>query len=347
MIPERRYARHVNLTDIAHACGVAPSTVSRALNNPGRVSPAMHERISQKAIEMGYASATLPQGPERRSRGTIALIVPNLDNPFVHELIKGSQAQTQAAEFLFLLVNTEDSAHVEMKWLRELSQTVDGVVLSSPRSSDAELRSVSDAVPMSIINREVDGISSITIDTASSSVEALQYLVTLGHRRIAYVRGPETSWTSRERITALEKVTADSDVELLPVGAFYPSLTAGAAAADAVALTRATGALFFNDTLAIGAMTRFRQRGISIPDDISVVGCDDIMAAETSYPGLTTITGSGERAGRIATEALISQFTERSPRVRVETMAAHLTVRDSTGPAPATEPSIAAVSHMR
>ncbi|MGO1880646.1 MAG: substrate-binding domain-containing protein [Microbacterium gubbeenense] len=220
-------------------------------------------------------------------------------------------------------------------------------MLSSPRSSDAELRSISDAVPMSIINREVDGISSVTIDTAASSVEALRYLVTLGHERIAFVRGPESSWTSRERAAALEAATSDLDVELLPVGAFYPSLTAGAAAADAVALTGATGALFFNDTLAIGAMTRFRQRGISIPDDISVVGCDDIMAAETSYPALTTITGSGERAGRIATEALISQFTERAPRVRIETMAAHLTVRDSTGPAPAAAPTIAAVSHMR
>jgi len=333
VIPDRRYTRRVNLTDIARACGVAPSTVSRALNNPGRVSAEMHQRISQKAIEMGYASATLPQGPERRARGTIALVVPNLANPFVHELVRGSQAQTQAAEYLFLLINTEDSVHVEMKWLRELTRTVDGVVLSSPRAGEGELRAIADAVPVTLINREVPGVSSVTIDTPTSSVEALRYLASLGHQRIAFVRGPETSWASQERLAALEPAAAEAGVELRPIGAFHPSLTAGAAAADAVALSGASGALFFNDTLAIGAMTRFRQRGIRVPDDISVIGCDDIMAAETSYPALTTITGSGERIGRTAAELLINQFTARAPRVRTERMAAHLTVRDSTGPA--------------
>ncbi len=334
MIPERRYARRVNLTDIARACGVAPSTVSRALHNPGRVSAAMYDRISRKAIEMGYASATLPQGPDRRVRGTISLVVPTLHNPFVHELIRGSQAQAQAADFLFLLVNTEESAHVELNWLKELSQTVDGVVLASPRSNEADLRAIADAVPVALINRTVSGVSSVVIDTPATSVDALNYLVTLGHRRIAYVRGPETSWTSRARMAALEAATADGGVELLPIGAFHPSLTAGAAAADAVALSGATGALFFNDTLAIGAMRRFRQREIDVPGEISIIGCDDLPASETANPPLTTITGSGERAGRAATELLIGQFTSRSPRVRTETLAAHLTVRDSTGPVP-------------
>lgn len=333
MIPERRFARRVNLTDIARACDVAPSTVSRALNNPGRVSAAMYEKISRKAIEMGYASATLPQGPERRARGTIALVVPNLVNPFVHDLIRGSQAQSQAAGFLFLLVNTEDSEHVELNWLKELSRSVDGVVLSSPRASDAALRAIGDAVPLTIINRTVPGISSVVIDTPSSAVEALNYLASLGHRCIAYVRGPQTSWTDRERIRALESAVERLDVELLPLGAFHPSLTAGAAAADAVRLSGATAAMFFNDTLAIGAMMRFRQRGVRVPEDISVVGCDDIASAEIASPSLTTITTSGERAGHEATNLLIGQFTSRSPRPRDERLPAHLTVRDSTGPA--------------
>ncbi|MGI6878052.1 LacI family DNA-binding transcriptional regulator [Microbacterium sp. gxy059] len=334
MIPERRFARRVSLTDIARACGVAPSTVSRALNNPGRVSAAMHDRISSKAIEMGYASATLPEGPERRARGTIALVVPNLVNPFVHDLIRGSQAQCQAAGFLFLLVNTEESAHVELTWLKELSHTVDGVVVSSPRSDDASLRSIADAVPLTVINRSVEGLSSVVIDTPSSSVDALHYLVSLGHRRIAYVRGPERSWVSRGRVEAVVEAAEAAEVELMPLGAFHPSLAAGAAAADAVAMSGATAALFFNDTLAIGAMTRFRQRGVDVPGDISVIGCDDIASAETSNPPLTTITASGERAARAATELLVGQFTARSPQPRAEKLAAHLTVRDSTGPAP-------------
>ncbi|MFB7892514.1 LacI family DNA-binding transcriptional regulator [Microbacterium sp. NPDC056044] len=331
-IPDRRFRRRVTLTDIAHACGVAPSTVSRALSNPNRVSPEMYERIRAKAVEMGYASATLPSAGQSRARGTIGLVLPNISNPFVFDLIRGSQAQCQAAGFLSLLISTEESAHVEQEWLRDLSRTVDGVVIASPRTDDDALKAIADAVPLVVINREVPGISGIVIATPAASVNALDYLHSLGHRRVAYVRGPETSWTDRTRLEALLPAAERNGTELVPLGAFHPSLEAGAAAADAVALSGATASLFFNDTLAIGAMARLRHRGVRVPEDISVIGCDDIFGAATANPPLTTITSPGERAGRAATELLISQLTSK-PQPRVDYLSAHLTVRESTGPA--------------
>lgn len=332
-VPQRRFPRRVSLTDIARACGVSPSTVSRAMSNPGRVSVQMYEQITRKAIEMGYSSARLPADGEGRARGTIGLVLPNLTNPFVFDILRGSQAQCQAAGFLHLLVGTEDSAHVEQEWLKELSRTVDGIVIAAPRSEDAVLTAISHVVPIVAINREVPGISSVVIDTASATVQALNYLVSLGHRRIAYVRGPESSWTDRERWQALCTAAEHADAELVPIGSFHPSLAAGGAAADAVELSGVSAALFFNDTLAIGAMVRFRQRGIDIPGDISVVGCDDIFGAATADPPLTTITASGDRAGRAATELLIGRFTSKTPSPRVDHVSTHLTVRDSTGPA--------------
>lgn len=333
MIPQRRFPRRVNLTDIAHACGVAPSTVSRAMSNPSRVSVEMYERISQKAIEMGYRSATLPAGGERWVRGTIALVLPNLSNPFVFDILRGSQAQCQAAGFLHLLVSTDDSAHIEQEWLKELSQTVDGIVVASPRTDDSVLQEVSHAVPLVSINREVPGIPGVVIDTPAAAVQGLDYLTTLGHRRIAYVRGPENSWTDHARLDALSAAAARKSIDLIPIGAFHPSLAAGAAAADAVALSEATAAIFFNDTLAIGAMSRFRERGIDVPGRISVVGCDDIFGAATADPPLTTVTAPGDRAGRAATELLIGGLASRSRPPRVDHVSAHLTVRASTGPA--------------
>ena len=334
VIPQRRFPRRVNLSDIARACGVAPSTVSRALSNPNRVSVEMYERISQKAIEMGYHSATLPAGGERRARGTIGLVLPNLTNPFVFDILRGSQAQCQAAGFLHLVVSTEDSPHIEQEWLKELAHTVDGIVIASPRSEDAVLTAVSHTVPLTSLNREIPGISGVIIDTPAAAVQALDYLVSLGHRRIAYVRGPETSWTDRTRLEALAAGAVRRNVELRPIGAFHPSLAAGAAAADAVALSEASAAIFFNDTLAIGAMSRFRQRDIDVPGTISVIGCDDIFGAATADPPLTTITAPGDRAGRAATELLIGRLTSRSSPPRVDHVSAHLTVRESTGPAP-------------
>jgi len=330
--PSRRIRRRVTLTEIAAACGVAPSTVSRALSNPNRVSPQMYERIARKARELGYDSATLPETRSRIARGTIALLLPNLTNPFNLDVVRGSQMQAQAAGFMQLLVSSDDSEQVEADWLAELAQSVDGVIVSSPRSDDALLAQVAERVPLVVLNREVPWISGVLIDTPSGVAQGLDYLVSLGHRRIAYVRGPATSWSDRTRYQALRAAAARHDVELLPVGAFRPTLAAGAAAADAVALTGVSAALFFNDTLAIGALGRFEQRGMNVPDDMSVIGCDDVFGASFTSPPLTTVQAPGEQAGRAATDLLLSGFMAKDRTHRVDRIATHLIVRDSTAP---------------
>ena len=333
-VPERRHQRHVTLTAIAQACGVAPSTVSRALSNPNRVSTAMYERIARKAREMGYFSALLPQADDWRTHGTIGLVVPNLTNPFLYDLVRGSQGQAQTAGYFHLLVSTDESPSVESTWLTDLARTVDGIVIVSPRTTDEALRSVADAVPVVVVNRQVDSLSSVVIDTPVGAAQALDYLSSLGHHRIAYVRGPENSWTDRVRYAALREAAKHHDAEIVPIGAFHPSLSAGAAAADAVSLSAATAAVFFNDTLAIGALGRFRERGVRVPEDISVIGCDDVFGSAFVTPPLTTVTTSGERAGRTATEILIGHFATKDHAPRVEHLAVHLTVRGSTGPVP-------------
>ncbi|GAA4390809.1 LacI family DNA-binding transcriptional regulator [Tsukamurella soli] len=324
----------MTITEIAAACGVAPSTASRALSNPNRVSAEMYERISRKATEMGYASAMLPVTPKGRARGTIALVLPNLTNPYNLDLIRGSHAQARAADYLHVLVSSDESVHAEGVWLRELARTVDGIVISSPRCDDAVLQAAADTVPIVVVNRDVPGLSGVVVDTAAGMAQALDYLVSLGHRSIAYVRGPVGSWTDRARFAALTEAAERHGVELIAVGAYLPTLSAGAAASDAVVLTGATSAIFFNDTLAVGALARFRQLGVDVPEQLSVVGCDDIFGASFSNPPLTTVTSPGERAGHDATDLLMSRFSSRDRSRRLDRLAAHLSVRESTGPAP-------------
>lgn len=331
-IPERRVQRRVTLTEIAEACGIAPSTVSRAFSNPNRVSPAMYQRITSKAQEMGYSSALLPARDDRLARGTIALILPNLTNPFNLDVIRGAQAQIRAASYLHLVVSTEESLAMEEQWLREMARTVDGIVVSSPRVDDDTLRSVSQTVPTVVINREAPGLSGVVIDTPEGLAQSLNYLHSLGHRRVAYVHGPHGSWTDRARFDALSEAASAHDVELIPVGRYQPTLANGAAAADAVALTHATACVFFNDVLAIGALDRFRQLGISVPQDLSVVGCDDIFGTSFSSPPLTTVTSPGETAARAAVDMLIGRFSTRDRTDRIDHISAHLTVRASTAP---------------
>ncbi|GAA4783475.1 LacI family DNA-binding transcriptional regulator [Microbacterium gilvum] len=332
-VPARRVQRRVTLTEIAQVLGVAPSTVSRALSNPNRVSPAMYERITSKAQEMGYSSALLPPRDDRLARGTIALVLPNLTNPFNLDVTRGAQAQIRAASYLHLLVSTEESLTMEEHWLRELARTVDGIVVSSPRVDDEVLRSVAQITPTVLVNRETRGLPGVVIDTPEGLAQALQYLQSLGHARIAYVHGPHGSWTDHVRFTAIAAAADEHDVDLVEVGRYQPTLANGAAAADAVVLTRATACIFFNDVLAIGALDRFHRLGVTIPDDLSVVGCDDIFGSSFSSPPLTTVTSPGESAGRAAVDLLIGRFSTRDRSERIDRISAHLTVRASTGPA--------------
>lgn len=333
-LPARRIPRRVTLTEIASACGVAPSTVSRAMSNPQRVSAEMYERIVRKARELGYDSAVLPANRHRIARGTIALLLPNLSNPFNLDVIRGSQVQAQAAGFLQLLVTSEESEQVEADWLTELADSVDGIVVSTPRCQDSVLQQVAERAQLVVLNREVPWLSGVVIDTPSGLVQALDYLVSLGHRRVAYVRGPHRSWTDQSRLRSLRAAAARNGAELVPLGSFLPTLAAGAAAADAVALAHVTAALFFNDTLAIGALGRFESLGIRVPEQLSVIGCDDIFGASFTSPPLTTVSASGEQAGRAATDLLLSRFTSKDRSHRVDRLPVHLTVRESTGPAP-------------
>lgn len=336
---DRPRARNaVTISDVARNVGVATSTVSRALTQPGRVSEGMRQRVLAAAADLGYQPN--PQARSLTSGRTqnIALLIPDVTNPFFFDLIRGIQAQAKARGYRHLLVDTEESAEVEESLLAALRTSVDGIVLAASRLGDAALSAAAERVPLVTINRDVPRACSVIIDTPMGMVQALDHLVSLGHRSIAYLAGPVSSWSSRRRWRALQAAAKRLDVECVQIGPFSPTMQAGPAAADAVVHQGVTAAIFFNDLLAIGALQRFAERGISVPGDISVVGCDDIFGADFCHPALTTLTAPVEQAGRVATDMLLTILQTHGtdvppPRTRQE-LPTHLTIRDSTGPAP-------------
>lgn len=332
-IPPRRSRRRVTLTDIARACNLAPSTVSRALSNPGRVNSQTYDRIVRTARELGYHADFDDNSSSRFIRGTIALLVTSLTNPFTLDLIRGCHAQAQSAGYFFLLVSSEESVQLELDWVRELRQTVVGMILASPRSDSEDLRLGNSSTPMVLTNREVSWVSSVMMDTPAGMRQALRYLVSLGHERIAYVRGPADSWIDQARYEALEEESRLAGVSLESVGAYSPSVAAGAAAADAVVLTDATSVVFFNDLLALGALHRFAEIGVSVPEEISIIGCDGFFGDELVAPRLTTVAAFGEQLGRSAAELLISHMSNPEKPHQSLKLPSQLIVRESTAPA--------------
>ena len=336
------------ISDVARAAGVATSTVSRALTRPERVSESTRERVVAVAARMGYQPNPRARSLLSGRTETVALLLPDVTNPFFFGVIRGMQRQTTAAGYAQLLVDTQESAEVEARELARLPKSVDGLVLAASRLSDGDLAAAARSVPVVTLNRDVAGVPGVVVDSAAGMVDAVEHLASLGHRRVAYAAGPPTSWSNHRRWRAVAGAGRRLGVEVRRLGPFPPTVAAGAAAASAVLNSGASAVIAFNDVLAIGVLQGLRRRDVAVPGAVSVVGCDDIFGADFCQPSLTTLTAPVERAGRVATDMLLDLLGQRAgagrggsaragPSVarRRELLPTHLTVRESTGPASA------------
>lgn len=251
-------------------------------------------------------------------------------------MIRGTQQQLRAAGYNQMLIDTEESEDLEENLLASLSGSFDGAILGSSRLSDEKLTEWAARIPLVTLNRQVPGVASVLIDTPAGVVQALAHLRSLGHKDIAFASGPRASWMSEGRWRALEAAAEHYDVRLRRLGPFVPRLKGGAAAADALLHSRATACIAFNDLLAIGMLGRLRERHIRVPQDISVVGCDDIFGADFCDPPLTTVSAPIEQGARTAVSMLVAQLNSNAmiDSRREVVLPTSLTIRRSSGVAP-------------
>ncbi|POH74554.1 LacI family DNA-binding transcriptional regulator [Arthrobacter glacialis] len=320
--------------DVAALSGVAASTVSRALSTPARVNFRTRARIEAAAAQLNYVPNAQAKALSSGRTKAVAVLVADITNPFYFDIIRGTQLQLKAAGYTQLLVDTEESDEVEVNTIEQLQNTADGVILTASRLSDDALAQVAAKMPLVTINRSVPGVPSVVLDTPTATNQALDHLISLGHSHIAYLGGPETSSSNIRRWEALTAAAKVRSVDVVRLGPFAPRTYAGAAAADALVHSGATAGIAFNDLLAIGMLQRLQARGVKVPEDISIVGCDDIFGADFCSPPLTTVTAPVEQAGRVAVTMLLSQIEPGRgllPR-SLSVLPTHLTIRGSTGP---------------
>ena len=296
--------------------------------------PATRERVLEAARELNYRSNSRRGERFDPQREAIALLLPDIGNPYYAQLTRGTQLQLAAAGLSQVLADTEESTAVEELALRQVGQLTAGVVLAATRLSNEQLRRAARTTPLVLINRVVDGFCSVCLDTGAGVRQAIDHLRSLGHGQVAYLSGPAGAWPDDVRWGALQEA-ANPDISAIKLGPFAPTLAAGAAAADATLTTGATACIAFNDLLAIGAMQRFAERGVNVPGSISVVGCDDIFGADFCSPPLTTIAGDLQRVGRTAVQLLLALLADRRRAPETVTLPTHLVVRASTTVPPA------------
>lgn len=318
--------------DVAEHCGLAASTVSRAFSHPSRVNPATRERVRAAADEIGYTPRPLARAEAPHRARTITLVVTDIANPYYAPLIKAAQAQALEKDYTLALTDSDESAQVEVSNLRQLLATTSGAILATSRLSDEAIHQLAQYRPLAIVNREVEGMSSLIVDTPGGMRKAVRHLAALGHCHVAYLAGPRNSWINSARWRAVREEAISLDMEAKFLGPYAPNRPGGQEAADALILQRATAAIAYNDLIALGALQRLQAAGLTVPQDLSLIGCDDIFGADLTVPGLTTISGPTERVGKYAVDALHAQLAQRDTTQASMLFDVHLVARGSTGP---------------
>ncbi len=322
----------VTIKDVARLAGVSVSSVSRTLAAPESVRPGTRERVLRAAAEVGYSPNAAARALTTGRTYNVGLVVPDLANPFFPTVVKAIQSRAREFDYSVLLVDTDEDPTAEVELIRKLVKQVDGFLLCGPRAPDEDLRSFIGETPVVTVNRRVGPIPSVICDHTDGVRQAVGHLAALGHRALAYVGGPRASTVNRERARGLRTMCASMGIELVDLGNATPNFDGGAAAADLVLAAPVTAVLAYNDLQALGLVSRFRERGASVPEQISVVGFDDIPLAGQVSPRLTTIAQRGDLLGRAAVDLLLDLLQDRvgaagSRRV----MPTQLIVRDSTG----------------
>lgn len=325
---------HATIRDVASAVGVSPATVSRALARPELVAAATVDRVRTAATRLGYAPSPQARWLHTGKSEAITLVLPDITNPFFFDLIRGAQHEAARAGYTQMLVDTEESRDQERAHLIVARKTSDGAVLAGPRLSDADLGELSQKFPIVSVNRRIRGVPSVLIDTLPALAAVVDHLAELGHRRIAYLGGPASAWFEPRRWHAVKSAADRHKISCCHLGSHPPTLEAGEKAASTAASGAETSVIAYNDLQALGLLRGLNRLGVGVPEQISIVGCDDIFGADLAHPALTTVTGSSELAGQLATRALIERVTTGSnPRRLNRSVPAELTIRTSTGPA--------------
>jgi LacI family transcriptional regulator len=329
--------RRPTIYDVARLAGVSTATVSRALNGTGQVGESKRFAIDAAVERLGYRPNTIARSLVTRSTQTIALLLPDITNPFYAELVTGIQQLTRERDYMMLLCTTDFDPEQEERYLRLLrakhvdGALVDGLVLPPERIA----RFVEDGFPIVCLDRDVDSrsVPLVQVDNALGAGLATGHLLGLGHTRIAHIMGA-TARISEERLlgyqAALTQAGVAPDSSLIAFGGFTE--TGGHDAMRALlAIGPCPTAVFAaNDLSAIGAINAIAASGRSVPGDVSVVGFDDLRLAPYTSPPLTTIRQPAAEIARLSTELLLDMIAGRRPGKLHHRLPPELIVREST-----------------
>jgi LacI family repressor for deo operon, udp, cdd, tsx, nupC, and nupG len=331
------------IQDVARKAGVSTATVSRVLSHPEIVATATRERVLAAVQALNYEPNHAAKSLRTTKTAKIVVTVPNIANPFFSAVIRGAEEAAQAAGYAVLLGDTRHEPEREELYAAMLRRKeADGLIFLGHRLPDALAGLVERLGPRAPVVNGCEfspelGVSSAHIDNRAAAFEAMDLLYGLGHRRVGVITGLMASPISRDRLTGARQCAAERgrlEEFMMAIGDF--SVESGSKQTRAFLASPAppTALFCFGDEMAMGALRAIADLGLDCPRDVSVVGFDDIAYSRYLQPTLTTVSQPMAEIGRETVRLLIDILNGDCDRLVFKTLAHHLIVRASTGPAP-------------
>ncbi|MFC1795634.1 LacI family DNA-binding transcriptional regulator [Pseudomonadota bacterium] len=333
--------KKINIKDVAARAGVHPSTVSRVLNpaTHSMVSQAVGERILKIAEEMGYARSPMASGLRTGRSYTIGVMIPDLLNPVFPPIVRGIERTLAEDGYIAILADSDNNTKSERAILDSMkARHVDGLILATAHRKDSVVDScIEDDIPVVLVNRTTDSheVTAVINDDALGIRLAVDHLLALGHRSIAFMGGPQNTSTGRERYVAFRNLWKKghfrSDSTLILNGKSYNE-QAGKAGMQKILRSQLefTAVVTANDLLALGCYDALGECHLSCPRDISITGFNDMPFMDRLSSPLTTLRIPHDEIGVRAARLLLSRILHSDKTVTTVSLEPELIVRGST-----------------
>jgi LacI family transcriptional regulator len=341
--PDPPVRGRATIRDIADLAGVSIATVSRVLNDRPDVAPETRESVLQVVRAHGFSTNRGARGLSSGRTGMIGLTLPLVADAYFGPMLSGAAEALYESDMRIVLCPTLHKHDREVSLLERLMRgTTDGAILMLPEESADELRMLQrQGFPFVVVDpreQPPDGIPCVAAMHAAGAKAATEHLLELGHRRIGALAGTEGWYATDERLLGFRAALAGKGILLDPdlvVYSDWRTPRGTEAAEQLLSLPDPPTAIFgFNDNVAIGVLNAARERGLSVPGDLSVVGFDDTAQASIVTPQLTSVSQPLAEMGRMGVSLLIRILEgQRVDALRME-LSTKLVIRESTGPAP-------------
>jgi LacI family transcriptional regulator len=308
------------IIDVAKRAGVSTTTVSHFINGTRFISEELRVRVENAINELGYHPNSLARGLRRGESKTIGLIVPDNSNSFFAEILRAIESIGHQNGYSVILCNSDGDIEKEVSYTELLyAKQVDGIVFITTNNSIEHLQYLSrSGIPIVVVDRDLhmEDNDVILVDNFKGGYDATQYLIQLGHKKIACITGPSKLTPSADRVGGYQKALEESNIKYDPeyvvIGDFQVD-GGEKAMQQLLSLLHCPSAVFVcNDMMALGAMRAIRKASLTIPDDISLIGFDDIPLTSIVSPALTTVAQPINEIAQCSFDSLISRMQEKS-----------------------------------